>query len=899
MQKQTKSFEYLHYWLEGKSSTAEMVDQCPKGHRETIKVICGFAEGGIHGEIAAHDMANVYRSLSRIFRMAPLTPADVNPWLGRWKKWSEEGHLTSILKWWGAALYSYAVGQPLPAVPAAILHPKGEATDWVKPPLFSQVIPGRAGRFLKSVVRKLRKKLCQDDKPLHSRSLGKALHLRFLNKGTAVVSKEEIRGGLLKHRKALTEVDGFRARDEGHKSLLRRLMVEIRRTTIEVFGRETFVHREKPYFPSRKGHFNSPGIEGGAATYVLLELQGKTRAFRGFGLHPDKAVNLTPLTDESQHAFALRVVDLLGEEIVSEEPFLASPIAVPEPCKVRVVTKGPEFAYWYLRDLQQFMWRVLKKHPCFALIGEPISGELLAKRFRGTPQGTTFVSGDYKDSTNCLMAKMSRGAAKCLADCVGLSALDRKIFIASLVGHTLEYKEGEGRKAKSVRLRQTNGQLMGSPSSFPILCLINAAICRYAMETNGFDAQKENDWADEPPRFMSLREAPLLVNGDDCVFAIDKDFRFCLWEKIAGVSGMESSVGKTYVSAKFIQMNSTTYIIEAHPVVRESSRGCVRHVLPSEIWFSLVPYVNVGFLSPFDPKGGRERTYRDLPALARKFIEGHTPERADEMMGWFLRDHKKILGTLPVGMSYWLPAHLGGLGLPITRHLGPEHFSDFQLNFAEFLLHHEEEPTTFPSEEKEVPEWVRAGERCASKMRQRQKGDRNPNPWGDERQIREDEQFVYWAQALLPSLDENAVVPASSGNFYRLRKRFMRPPKGGAQVRAHSPIGTLLTDPSPHMVMKPGLCDLVESQGYHPWDLYGRIASIVEDRPYEAPVRPQGRHVYLGGMDFELFEGHFCIRSDRHGEKEKISSCREGLMMSTIVNDCQKFATRGAVSACG
>jgi len=151
----------------------------------------------------------------------------------------------------------------------------------------------------------------------------------------------------------------------------------------------------------------------------------------------------------------------------------------------------------------------------------------------------------------------------------------------------------------------------------------------------------------------------------------------------------------------------------------------------------------------------------------------------------------------------------------------------------------------------------------------------------------------------MPSLDENAVVPASSGNFYKLRKKFMRPKKGTAQIRAHSPLGTLLTDPSPHMVMKPGLCDLVESQGYHPWDLYGRIASIVEDRPYEAPMRPQGRHVYLGGMDFELFEGHFCIRSDRHGEKEKISSCREDLMMSTIVNDCQKFVTRGAVSACG
>lgn len=896
--KKNKNYSFIQHWLEGRSSTADAVDHCPEGQRDTAKVVCSFAEGGEHQGIAAHNMAHVYRCLLREFRMAPLAAGDVYPWLERWSDWSEKGQLTTILKWWFVALYSYASGQPLPAVPDAIAYPKGVGTDWSKPPLFVQVVPGRAGRFLKSVVRKLRKKLNQGDKPMHSRSLGKALTLRFLGKGTAVVSEQEVAKALDKHRIALTEVDGFRSRDEEHKLLLRRLMVEIRRTVHEVFSGESFVHREKPFFPSRKGHFSSPGIEGGAATYVLLELQGKTRGFRGFGFHPDKAVNLTPLTDESQHAFALRVVEHLGMEVSGEEPLLAAPVAVTEPCKVRVVTKGPEFTYWYLRDLQQFMWKILKRHPCFALVGEPITGELLAKRFRKVPAGTSFVSGDYKDSTNCLMAKMSRGAAKTLADCVGLSRLDKRLFIASLVGHTLEYKIGKGRGAHKVRARQTNGQLMGSPSSFPVLCLVNAAICRYAMETNGFDAQKENDWADEPPRFLSLRSAPLLVNGDDCVFAIDKEFRFCLWEKIARVSGMESSVGKTYVSTRFIQMNSTTYTIESHPVV--SSRSAISTDLPAEIWFHVVPYVNWGFLSPFDPKGGRERTYRDLPALARKFIEGHTPERADAMMGWFLRDHKKILEGCPVGMSYWLPTHLGGLGLPITRHLTEEAFSPFQLNFAEFLLHHCEEPTNLPSEEKEVPEWVRAGERVAARMRQRQKGDRNSNPWGDERAIREDEQFVYWAQALTPGLENGVVVPASQGNFFRLRKLFMRPKKGCAQVRAHSPLGTLLTDPSPYMVMKPGLCDLAESQGYHPRDLYRRIASIVEDRPYVAPVRARGRHVFLAGLDFELFEGHFCLMSDRGREKEKVSSCRdEVLAMSAYANDYQgSLCGRGAVSAC-
>lgn len=881
----TKRFSFVHNWLVGESSTAGLppryASHC-ETHREAAKAILQYAEDGDeHRGIAVHNAAHVYRCLLRVFQIEPLPEEELFNWIGRWESWSRAGDLTSILKWWFPALYAFCTGQPLPAVPPA-LQTVIKGTPG-KSSLCMSILPERAGHFLRSVVAKLRSKLSSN--PKHTRSLGRALTLRFLAKGTSVVSEEEIAKALAKHRVSLTEVDGLRPRDPTDKGLLRRLLWQVRRTAFEIFGGKEFKLRERPMFPSRKGHQETPGLKGGAATVILNKFAATAkRQAMGVVLHPAKTADLGPLTEESQHAFASSVLagirqEAWGSLIYTPEGYrfsksmLATPVAVTEPCKVRIVTKGPECVYYYLKGLQKFLWGTLKVHPCFELIGQPISEELLAKRFGDLPLGTTFVSGDYKGATDNLRARLSRAACRAISSALALSELDTLLFEKALVGHTLCYKgvDSDGNKTVT-RCSQTNGQLMGSPVSFPILCVVNAAICRYAMETDAtFNGDpSEDNWESYEGSLLSLTRARLLVNGDDCVFAIGEEFRFCLWEKIAARAGMESSVGKTYVSSDFIQMNSTTYVVSQLPEVGT--------------WFTEVPYINFGFCSPFDPKGGRERTYRDLPGLAREFLRGHPAERRDAMMGWFLRDHAQVLKTIPSGMSYWLPSHLGGLGLPITRKLDSTCFSEFQLNFAEFLLHHSEEPTTFPSEERSVPLWVRSGERTAAKMRRREKVGLDQDPW-EIKAVPEDEQYVYWHKAPLASHRKKAIVPASRGSFEKLRKKFIK-----SGVRAHSPLATLLGDPSPHMRMAPGLCDLTESEGLHPTDLGGRIASIVNGDVYRPREKALGRVVVQNGVIFELFENHFCVRLDPLGLEEVNSSRLDGLRC-LLRNENQEMTT--------
>jgi hypothetical protein len=527
-------------------------------------------------------------------------------------------------------------------------------------------------------------------------------------------------------------------------------------------------------------------------------------------------------------------------------------MAVREPCKTRIVSLGPEDTYYYLKDLQKFMWTVLKDHPCFQLIGRPVTEEVLMDRFGDQPPGSVFVSVDYSDATDGLMSWASEWCMRCVAECSGLSDFDLEVATAALTGHTLLYTEN----GQFVARKQTNGQLMGSPVSFPILCLINAAVCRAAME-----APMSRDWGDlvdepladyQPP--LSLREAPLLINGDDGLFVQENAWVYSSWISDAKQLGLNDSPGKTYVSAEFVQINSKLFTVGAW------TRPSLVTGLPvSTLVFSHVPYVNFGYLSPFDPKGGRERDYQDLPALAEGFLDGFSGKLRDAMMTWFLRSHRGLLQRIPQGMSYWLPAHLGGLGLPITRKLSEDDFSDMQLNFAAFLLQTLKEPTTFPSEETTVPSWVRAGERLASSLRQREKGARDDEPrWMKDRVVPEDEQFLYWRQAGLATRDEESYLPASRGNWKRLFARFAREgPRGG---NSRPPLATLLGDPSPKMVLPPSVSQFFELQGKHPVDYYGRISSLVENRPYVPVSRDLGRVIVVDGVTFELFERSLCIR---------------------------------------
>jgi len=91
--------------------------------------------------------------------------------------------------------------------------------------------------------------------------------------------------------------------------------------------------------------------------------------------------------------------------------------------------------------------------------------------------------------------------------------------------------------------QQVRGQLMGSVTSFPVLCLANYVLCRIAMEMN--------------PKDWGLRG--LLINGDDCVFEASEE-AYHRWRDYGSRMGLSPSPGKVDYLVGRLQMNSRVFV---------------------------------------------------------------------------------------------------------------------------------------------------------------------------------------------------------------------------------------------------------------------------------------------------------------------------------------------------
>lgn len=199
---------------------------------------------------------------------------------------------------------------------------------------------------------------------------------------------------------------------------------------------------------------------------------------------------------------------------------------------------------------------------------------------------------------------------------------------------------------------------MGSVTSFPILCIANAAMCRWALEeANG-----------KVYTFEGRNSAPLRVNGDDCVFKGNRFFVSTLWEKITAFGGLSSSVGKTYYSNKFAVINSVLY--DYHPARVEMSDGFVGDIVQTiqrSCWVER-KYINLGLLYGIKRSSGKDDGgtvgIQELGTLHQMLKETCPSERWEAVSRKFIAKHHETLcdsryNAIPWFVPYWA----GGLGL--------------------------------------------------------------------------------------------------------------------------------------------------------------------------------------------------------------------------------------------
>lgn len=452
--------------------------------------------------------------------------------------------------------------------------------------------------------------------------------------------------------KLTTQPDPYLPHEEDAKRLI---IKELRRTVKELFHGHKYTqhHQMRNFFPSTNSNYINSRSKFGALATVLAEirhlgLDGFRTRKSGEPHQPSPKIIIRKVDNdqdeimredepefkvvyddsELQEKYQILMHHLMDK--ATREVAHVKPHGLEEPLKVRVITKGPPYTYTVLKPLQKFMHDILRKHPVFQLLGDPVPTEkmLYSQQLDYLKAGEALNSGDYDDATNEMYSWVSEIVTKQIAKEIGLDDETKELFLKATIGHVLDGVD------------QAHGTLMGSIVNFTNLCISNSALCRMVME---FSEGKT----------LTLAEARLLINGDDCLFPCTER-ALHQWNFLGKVMGLKVNKAKSFWSREFCNINSRDF------TMRPSKNQ------PDEYLFHKVKFVNAGLLYGMkrsetsgldmiaDPKftlGARARTLLsdapfDLrPVLLAKFIEHH-PQLFDTTLPWHL------------------PEWAGGVGLP-------------------------------------------------------------------------------------------------------------------------------------------------------------------------------------------------------------------------------------------
>ena len=374
-------------------------------------------------------------------------------------------------------------------------------------------------------------------------------------------------------------------------------------------------------------------------------------------------------------------------------------IPLKEPLKIRTISKGNALKYWLAKPCQKAMRKALSAFDQFALTGGSLEvshlswlwsktdsfAQMVRSRRPDVMEEPEFldldfshiVSGDYKGATDGLDIQATKAAFEAflgLAD-VDLDPDTRCQYFSTLQDVLYEQNLHYQRDGPDTT-KQTNGQLMGSNLSFPILCIVN--LIGYWMTMEDY-----TDLTLEP------HELPVLVNGDDILFRTprprpdDPTSFYELWKSNITKLGFELSVGKNYVHDKVFTINSESWHYKAgkagQPIFRktrhldvgiltknDSSQRLENRIMP------LADRLN----QVLDGAWNKQRCWRRLKHYYAKDIKAWTAFGKSDRPTTFNVFAHNLLGG--IGVKYQFPDHKGG-----TDNVDPG-FTSFQRRFASF-----------------------------------------------------------------------------------------------------------------------------------------------------------------------------------------------------------------------
>jgi hypothetical protein len=338
-----------------------------------------------------------------------------------------------------------------------------------------------------------------------------------------------------------------------------------------------------------------------------------------------------------------------------------------EPLKVRVISKGEAVPYYAAKELQKRLHAIMREMDCFRLIGRPLCPtdlmDCAEHRVNGVGEGQhLWFSVDYSSATDCLSASLSSKILRYLIQ--DLPERMQEIWVRVLAPHVCHYppvKGGEkihdelhcagcrsvspgedcpdlGNQTELAPVEQKNGQLMGSPLSFPILCLANLGLYLEVIH--------------DDPRPLREKLKGVLVNGDDMLYVAPES----LWDWHVALGrhvGLVMTPGKAYKHRVFANANSTCF---HYNLDREGAT-------PWQISF-----LNTGLLFGQN-KVLQKDTGLDVMqqsnavSVMNQVLKGALPGKEAVLLKSYLNRHKDKVNAICAGRNLFIPTSLGGMGV--------------------------------------------------------------------------------------------------------------------------------------------------------------------------------------------------------------------------------------------
>jgi len=461
------------------------------------------------------------------------------------------------------------------------------------------------------------------------------------------------------------------------------LISQLERTVDELFKDEemNLLQQIKMFFPSTSANYINNIKEAGAIGTImdhpeLLKGLRKPGGWLKTTKVNDEKEEETIKTEEESQKLDIDISELeeKWETLLSrienyamfEEPNVEL-LGLAEALSVRVISKGPPLKYTFLRNIWKFIHSTLRKHKTFTLIGVPESEEILLNVLGAKlHEQDSFLSGDYQNASNNIYQWASNTVSNRIAKRLHLYIQIERMMRESLTGHII-YK-----RKNDIPAEQKMGQLMGSIMSFPVLCIINAAMCRWSLEI-----------ALNKP--LQLTQCPLLINGDDVAMKTT-EFGYLLWKKITTRVGLTESIGKTFFSKEFVQINSRNFLYKEDSTKTITVTNSKGESKIRSMPYSMIQFINWGLVSGLKRSGKAglndlTNPHDTIGARARQLQKLTPPELFNDLYRVFINKQRSWLEKTRI--PWFIPEWLGGLGLPINSEFTP---SETDLRIAHLIL---------------------------------------------------------------------------------------------------------------------------------------------------------------------------------------------------------------------